>query len=58
MPSLVLLARAGVETKLIERHEIFSRVSRRIGLAERPKPLKQIGIWEDFEKVGRVVIDQ
>ena len=55
----LLLARAGVETKLIERHEDFSREFRgELVWPSGLKPLKQIGIWEDFEKVGQVRIDQ
>ena len=55
----LLLARAGIETKLIERHEDFSREFRgELVWPSGLEPLKQIGIWEDFEKVGQVRIDQ
>ena len=54
-----LLARAGVRTTLIERHEDFSREFRgELLMPSGLEPLHQIGLWEDFEKVGQVEIDR
>ena len=54
-----LLARAGVKTTLVERHEDFSRECRgELLMPSGLEPLHQIGLWQDFEKVGQVRIDR
>lgn len=54
-----LLARAGVKTTLIERHQDFSREFRgELLMPSGLEPLHQIGLWQDFEKVGQVRIDR
>lgn len=54
-----LLVRAGVKTTLVERHEDFSREFRgELLMPSGLEPLHQIGLWQDFEKVGQVRIDR
>ena len=54
-----LLVRAGVKITLVERHEDFSREFRgELLMPSGLEPLHQIGLWQDFEKVGQVRIDR
>ena len=54
-----LLSRAGISTTLIERHKDFSREFRgELLMPSGLEPLHQIGLWEDFEKVGQVEIER
>ena len=54
-----LLARAGIRTTLIERHNDFSREFRgELLMPSGLEPLHQIGLWEDFEKIGQVEIER
>ena len=54
-----LLARAGIRTTLIERPNDFSREFRgELLMPSGLEPLHQIGLWEDFEKIGQVEIER